>query len=439
MTMMTRPNSSRRGPSCRANLRPRRLASTFVVLAWLLPNATRAAGEVASNLPSLQEIRSVMAEQRSKIRSLKVKFSAKASALEAPEALRKYLRVLYLVDEAKTFAFKGEKRYFKIQGPALVDDIAPGVDTDWDAVFAPDKEKLRAILDRQAKDYRPKAVAAGKKVQHRVSTGSEFGFDGRTLRRKTPESNLAIVMTPDRARLDSQYFSQEYLGCLKMTLPNVLDPADDRKGQRFPDAFAVREYQVQPRTEEVDGHRCVVVSCPGRETLWLDPEMNYSLRRSTSNYLQTDVLGTRYTNTDFQEIESGVWLPRRCRHEMCGPPQAPAKFRGKPLIAYTYDIQELSINNVPDSLFTLTIDPGMTVVDSTVPGVGSKSAYYIMPADPSKLDETISESLMTQRRAESKAWWSRNLIWMNLGVVALVASYFSFRAVQRASRRARMA
>ncbi len=439
MTMMTRPVPSRRGLSGRPNSVTFRLTVAFVVLACFPPDLARSAEDGVAKIPSLEEIRSVMAEQQSKIRSLKVNYSAKARALEAPDALKKYLRVLYLVDETKTFAFKNDKRYFKLQGPGLVDDIAPGVDTDWDAVFAPDKEELRANLDRQSKNSRGKAVALGKKVQHKVSTGSEFGFDGKTLRRKTPEFNLAIVMPPDRARIDTQYFSQDYMNCLGMMLPNVLDPADDRKDQRFPDAFALRGYQVQPRTEEVDGHRCVVVTSPGRETLWLDPLVNYSIRRYIGNYFRTDVLGVRYSNSDFREIEPSVWLPRRCRFELCGPPQAAAKFRGKPLIAYTYDIKELGINNVPDSLFTLTIDPGMTVVDSSVPGVGSKSAYYIMPADPSKLDETISESLMTQRRAESKAWWSRNLIWMNLGVVALVASYFSFRAVQRASRRARMA
>ena len=436
MTMMTRPESSRREPSGRTNPVLRGVTAALVVLACSLPGTSRASGEVASGIPSLEVIRSVMAEQRSKIRSLKVNYAARASALEAPEAIRKYLRVLYLVDETKTFAFKGEKRYFKVQGPAVVEDIAPGVDVEWNAVFAPDKEALRANLERQFKDGRPKAVKAGRKVQYKVSSASEFGFDGEKLRRKSPESNLATVMPPDRARLDSQYFSQDYMNCLGMILPNVLDPSDDRKDQRFPDAFAKPGYEVQPRWDEVDGNRCVVVSYPGRETLWLDPTMNYSVRKHVGNYFRTDVLGVRFTNTDFKEVEPGVWLPRRCRYELCGPPEADSRYRGKPLISYTYDIKELVVNNVPDSLFLLTIDPGMAVIDSTVASVGSKAAFYLMPADPSKIDEAISESMETQRRAESKARWSRNLIWVNLAVVALVALYLGGRAVLKSGRRA---
>jgi hypothetical protein len=403
--------------------------SALAPVAWALLVLFGSYASGQDKVPSLETLTAEMARQQARIGSLRIDFGTRSVGLEDAVALRKYLRIMGYVNEKTVFAFKGNMRYQHKTGPAFMDDIAPGVEEDWDAIYEPREGGGRGVkkgLDDQKallsapRGGRKKPAEMPLLKQIPIDPEREFGFDGDKLRSKNPKGRSGGILPPEQARKDELYFTQEYLSAIGMKLPDPFKTANDRKDERFPDAFARRGFRVGAALERIDGHPCVVVSRDGKETVWIDPAIGYAVRKHSANYPDTDLLREVYHNTDFQEVAPGLWLPRRCAYELCGPPLAPVKYRGKPMLRFIHDVKKFSLNDVPDSLFTLSFEPGMIINDTTggAPVEGKPPGLtYIMPADLTQLDRVVNEARTSLEEAEAKAGNSRLYLGITIAVV----------------------
>jgi hypothetical protein len=420
---------------------PRCLFAAFL-LGWLGVPAARG-GEAPP--PSLEEIARLMKGQWDKVQSLYVDFEMGGQPVTKPADAKRYLLLEFFVTKKQTFAFKGNMRYYRAVGPGTVERIAPGVEPDWDAV--PGGKKIKEDMDRRrAEDAKKlgkdkvdemwRAFAAAKSMQ--IDAEKVAAFDGK-LYRVTRGNGQAEVWKAENIGTDTGWIHQDYMRNLGRALADTASPNKERMDQlrdQFPDAFlGIKGYKVQAGWEEVDGHRCAVVTRGKEEKLWLDPRLNYGIRRRELSDPESGLTQDIFHNQDFVELPPGVWLPKTCVWERCAPPGAPVALRGKPLARWTLTISKIHLNDVPDALFSLKIAPGTIVMDTTAlppPKDGTfQPVLYPMPADESVLDKTIEDAVGEWQQYRSKGFWRQAFFGANAAILLLLGAVLVFRRLQR--------
>jgi hypothetical protein len=418
------------------------LAQWPMILATVATAAVVFCGTASSAIedrppPTLKEVADAIGRHFAEIRSLSVSYTVKAQGLGPPGILKQSLRLVYFSDDTKVYAFKGDKRYqSEVSKPELdrviADDVEPSAATQ------PGDEPLQKAIQAQL----DRASQYGKRVEKGSSTKmsldipvSIVAFNGQVLRRKHPTRNMADVLPTSRLETDEQWFHQDYPRSIGLVLPDLFNAKNDHKDLRLPDAFSQGDYRVEPATEPVDGHPCVVVSWPGRWKYWLDPAARFAIRQSEEYDPETHELGARRHNFDLAEI-GGVWLPKRCWFDVCGRPAVtPPAYRGKPLLRYVLTVSKLDLNNVPDSLFDLNIDAGMRVMDRTAEGPGGDKQVvsYIMPANKSQLIDVIREAQEEISRQDRGSGHRSMIVWAYLVIVVAALAVWAVLSIRRRS------
>lgn len=393
---------------------------TFRVAALLAWCGSATAGEVPL---TLEEIKSGINRQWDQITSLLVVCDHVAIPQVERGDLKRYLMVSYLLDDLEFFAYKGPKRYYRYSGPKYGLDIAPGVEPDYDVV--PGGKEIKRQLDAQTARLGPGLADAPRPEKASLVSNLEVAFDGRRYLRKS--GGTVTILDHKNVLDDAGTFQQIYLMCIGRILADPVNEKASRKSERIPDAFGLGGYIVLSDREEVDGASCVVVRSPGRETFWLDPKISYGLRRREQLDPESKLVKNRWTNRDWKEVKPGIWLPQTCLRELCGPPLAPEKYRGKAMIQHVYTVRRLEINDVPDSLFDLPIEPGILVADATrLPRTQDDNQYllYRMPADANQLNQVAVEALQQHEKnvAERERGRGRTpiLIACNVAILAII-------------------
>jgi hypothetical protein len=399
------------------------------VLAWG-PRPAAAEGPQ----PTLPQVIDAIAAHHAGITSLMVAYGFKAEPLVAPQYLRRFLRMEYLCDEQRTFAFKGVKRYQRMVSPPMMDAL---IDPDEPAAGA----GPTTPQERAAREQFLAATKVGRQLKappRKIEVGfpdMTAAFDGKTLRRTDKRTQSADIIDISSLDRDDGWFNPDYLWNLGFYLPDAINPARDRGDDRLPDALSRGAYRIEPKAEPVDGVACLVVSWPGHRKYWLDPAARYTVRKMEAYDPGTGLLTQRRRNFDLTRVAPGVWLPKRCWLEVCGPPSAPPPFRGAPLNRYVTTVTKVSVNDVPDSLFLLSIPPGTRVFDqsaSITDGGRKKMLSYLMPADPSRLDQAIADA---RDEVAEKGSQSRRRYWflvVNATVlIAVTVAVSGYRILRR--------
>ncbi len=160
----------------------------------------------------------------------------------------------------------------------------------------------------------------------------------------------------------------------------------------------------------------------GPDKVWLDPKLGYAVRKRETLY-SPGVPAEIRRCMDFEEGPPGFWLPRTIWWERCGPPKAPAPYAGKPLARYVYTVSSLTVNDVPDALFELKIEPGWQVVDTSrlppIDGV-AQPIHYTMPADESDVEEVIATAIDVLDQENAKQRGARVFRWALVGTPVLL-------------------
>ena len=334
----------------------------------------------------VQEIAASYRKQEAALHSLYVSWHSQSVAVGRPADINKYLYTTCYVNETRTFAFKGKMRYATAERSATFEHIV---------------EKMP--------DGSPKIIKTNPAGEWAFNGQAAYLLDGKKNWRRHP---VGLIDAPGRLTVsDTSYFNQDYLRRIFRAVPDVFEVDSGRCKLNLACLIESGDCKLLPTTQKVDGTECVVIEWGEsvawteldqsirkefmEHSLWCDPQRNFAVIQHELYSIKDNkrVLRERVRASDFVELLDDLWLPKRCTWERCAPAHlAPPELLGKPLIKYTYDVQELHANDVPDEIFTPEINVGTYIVDSRYLKDGEPITYTI-PASEAELNAVIQTAL----------------------------------------------
>ena len=113
--------------------------------------------------------------------------------------------------------------------------------------------------------------------------------------------------------------------------------------------------------------------------IYLDPALNYAVRRSEERY--GDTLLQRIDHEKFRDVGGrGVWLPLKSTTSYYFTNMLPGRYYSEPILFDVSEVTELSGEPVPENQFVLQSVPGEQVFDRTVAGHAEPVAMRIPEA-----------------------------------------------------------
>lgn len=371
----------------------RRLAAVITAVAILGVSLAGAAEPL-----SIEEIKSRLRAQSEKLESLYVELQVANKPLVDPAVFLSWPssgQSIVQVEREIHFAFKGENRYWRrlaleytvfttrqpskffvaksIEGPDSTTEQArqntaqPGVWKIVNVNGSPDETR----------------ATNGKMVWERSPDGQvTVGDDRKTSWRKKSDRHVFSIHHPQEPGRGIRFQMPGHLFYAGIRARDPHDPTrsvrDGTATEFLPDLLERWSCTVS-RQEEIDGTACVVLegsverAVPKRDpqddeapqteqtplTVWLDPEHGLAVR-------QKEVGGPnprRMVNSKFEEVLPGFWLPKESELHFLAPPDAPDKYRGRPVRVTHSRVTRFVVNKVPDDLFDLPAKPGDTVND----------------------------------------------------------------------------
>jgi hypothetical protein len=330
---------------CPTHRRPPAVSAGAVGILLLIS----ASASQAADVPKLAEIQARLEKQRAAVKSLFVELHDYTTITVEPAVLLswpEFKDMIGLIDERQEFACKGPKRY-----------------------------ALNARL-KPIKLLRPRKGNFGNPDMSRGDNGRVSW--GRPLEDKVQRARvftLSIFRTrPDRQWVQTPgYF--ENLGW------QDTDPQTQDKfvlGKRKNDLVEMlkhHELKVASQPATLDGANCVVLegdtartftlpsgpkTFKSHHTIWLDLDHGLAVRQLEH---RTDGGFSRVVNSDFVEIQPGLWFPKKSALERFAPPDAAKEDQGHPVWIWHSELIRWQINSFPDDLFDPVTKPGDRVND----------------------------------------------------------------------------
>ncbi len=202
-------------------------------------------------------------------------------------------------------------------------------------------------------------------------------FNGRTLWMSRKESDKVDVYQVWPAKSEANWFQvKEYARSIGLHVP---DPTGTGMAKRAQEMFRLADwvdhqaYQLEDKTEVVDGSTCIILkgslnsllqpvlnSGDFTDHIWLDRDHGLTLRKRE---LRVDGrVSMRWTNTDLREVEPGLWLPHHSRVETFVE-DAPPEWKDKPVLIEEIRVSKIKVNKVSDDLFDMTPKKGDRIED----------------------------------------------------------------------------
>jgi hypothetical protein len=348
--------------------------------------------------PEAREAKEQFARQAGRIGSLEVSYSLKAtSGLEPAQllALAQFRNQLFLPKDDWTEAFKGEKRYrrqiqperveylaepdeFGLVPPQPVDPKAPAAVQKAQKALKDGYDRAIALMKAQEARGVPRRRKKDPGLLDPMERDITRAFNGRTIwmRRPRDEKVNEIQVWPLRPDAMHWFGISSYLSAVG------LQPADPTsKGHpiqqaqqmfRLADWFKDHAYAIE-KTEAIDGSTCVVLkgslnSLAGpsqpvgdaADRIWLDRDHGWAVRRREQT--KDGRVMVRWENTGLREVEPGLWLPTIVRHERFAE-DAPAPWRGKPVVTEEVRVKSIEVNHVRDDRFDMVPAKGDVIED----------------------------------------------------------------------------
>jgi hypothetical protein len=343
--------------------------------------------------PEAREVKEQFTRQVGRITSLEVSYALTGRSDLKPAqllALSGFRNKLFHPNEDWTEAIKGEKRYRRQLQPERVDYLDEpdefGLVPPQPA--RPDDPEAIQQNQRRLKDEYDRAVAKSRAAQHAQGGPNRpkkdpglvpvserdvtRAFNGRTVWMRHPidDKTNEVQIWPLGQKALHFFGATSYLSAVG------IQPADPTaKGHqvqraqemfRLADWFKGQAYAVE-KTEVIDGSTCVVlkgslngwfksvagIALPVADVvdrIWLDRDHGWAVRRREQT--KDGVLMVRWENSGLREVEAGLWLPTIVRHERFAE-DAPAEWRGKPVMTEEVRVKHIEINHVPDERFDM--------------------------------------------------------------------------------------
>jgi hypothetical protein len=160
-------------------------------------------------------------------------------------------------------------------------------------------------------------------------------------------------------------------------------------------------FELKREMEPIDGHDCYVITWPNRLKMWVDPTVNYWIRK-LENYNGGPNPQWRFRLGEFKEVIPDVWLPMRFKQEILviGIDGQPEKI-GQPIVTTHGEVLEISINEVKDEDFFVEIPAGTLVIDRI------NHRDYQLPANVDDVfSQLAQESLVFGKQGSGKLFWA---------------------------------
>jgi hypothetical protein len=327
------------------------------------------------------------------IKNLKVEYTNwNELAVDDAAAIKSLIGTAYVMKDERSFAFKDGRLYYR--------DVEKEVREIGSAARGATDTPMRAF---------------------------EYGYDGDKLRRKVIGGKVVDVIPTKMATSMDAFFNCEYLDAIGLVVASKLPRSDAPGNPALPEGLLGGGYRVLSESDAVDGEPCVAISKTGHDTIWLSINKNYAVKRRDVYDPGSRTLATRYLNSSFKEYGDGLWMPMLCIREVCGPGNAPEKYRGRPLVRFVSRVDRLDLNNVNDELFTLSIPAGSFVVDYSFSKGDTRkiedSVVYTMPANNADLDNVINHAMRNK-----SVRWSKRMIWFaGSSLIFVIFLYVIFR------------
>ncbi len=375
---------------------PTRRATIIIGVAALATGLTAWLTARGADTPEALEIKARLLRQAQRIESLDVSFKLEAKTPLKPEqllALAEYHNQLFLPKDEWRIAFKGNRRYSRQIQPERMNLLRPAGEY---GVTPPQpvnpkapawvQKNQKAMIDEYERSVaNMKALEArGTKMPRRDPEIRIFmdrdvtrAFNGHTLwmRRRRSEKVIEYQVWP--ASSEANWFQPSaYQSAAGLFVP---DPTANAMAGKVQAMFRVAEwvkehsYGLEQKTDVVDGSTCVVLAGSlnsilqpslfvGQLTdrIWLDRDHGLALRRR--EFARDGRVYMRWENSELREVEPGIWLPARCRHDSFSD-DAPSEWKGKPVMTEEIRVEKIEINHVPDDLFDMTPQKGDEVED----------------------------------------------------------------------------
>lgn len=190
-----------------------------------------------------------------------------------------------------------------------------------------------------------------------------------------------------------------------------------------------QDYSVAGR-QMVDATECIVVAGPS-DRLFFDPARGFALLRRQVVDPENATVQTNYVFQKLEEVQPTCWLARTISEE-----SVTDQGRGS---SSQLTAVELDFVRVPDELFSLLFDPGISVedvrhfaanADGTIPIVA-----YKIPAKPKDLDKVIALAVERRQVADVDATSVRTIRWVvvivNLVTIAALVAFVARRRLKR--------
>jgi len=125
-----------------------------------------------------------------------------------------------------------------------------------------------------------------------------------------------------------------------------------------------RRYIVHPTREYVDGFLCWVVEYPGMDKLWIDTKHGYAVRKRIYHWGPGKPRKFAILNQDWKEVSPGLWLPhKQIVDKYASIVSEDSKIWDQVTARMYYEVKEILIDDVPDSLFEVSLPVGTRVTD----------------------------------------------------------------------------
>jgi hypothetical protein len=163
------------------------------------------------------------------------------------------------------------------------------------------------------------------------------------------------------------------------------------------------QYSIREKIEEVEGARCIVLERIGFDTIWVDPALNFAIRKRVLYWGKDEPIKFEILNRHFKEIQPNLYMPMEQEViEYIGKTmELQASLLGKPLYHFIYSVDDIQIGRLNDAARSkLELKPS---VGTSVLDVRTESRYVISDPNSDPFAGPIAQGIKVNRYAMFRA------------------------------------
>jgi len=159
------------------------------------------------------------------------------------------------------------------------------------------------------------------------------------------------------------------------------------------------EYRMNSTPVTVDGAKCLVLEWPQMDKMWVDPALNYAIRRRVYHWEEGGPRKLDIRNQDFKEVKPGLFLPmKQTVLKFANMPSEREAIWDKVTAEIGLSVQEVSFDQKLD-LANFELPAGVMVNDTI-----RKENYRVPEEGEKSFERPILEAVQLKMNPSRSAW-----------------------------------